>query len=341
VGDHELAAIEHEVTDEPVDERRDARRQLGRRARQLFERLREAMAHRHVAARELLVQLDLVVAGHAQRRARARHVHHQLEHLDDAGPAIDEITQEHRLAAGRRRRRPRGAIDRVAERAEQLDELVDAAVHVADHVERPMVVAPVGPQPRALDRRRVDRLDRVEHADVAKALAAERAERLAQLRRVLAHDVEPELPIGAAAVALVAQSGRQIEHDRDRQAVVLARDRDQRLARVRLHVRRVDHCQPVAGQPLAREEVDDLERVIRRVARALVIGHHPAAGVRRDDLGRRKVRARERRLAAPRRADQDDERAVWNCDLHRTNTPICVGAPSASSTSPIGANRTA
>ena len=50
--------------------------------------------------------------------------------------------------------------------------------------------------------------------------------------------------------------------------------------------------------------------------------------------------ARERRLAAPGWADQDDEGQLRDGEGHRTNTAICVGGPTRSSSSPTGRKRT-
>lgn len=46
--------------------------------------------------------------------------------------------------------------------------------------------------------------------------------------------------------------------------------------------------------------------------------------------------ARERRLAAARRSDQDDQGQFRNREGHRANTAICVGGPTSLSSSPTG-----
>ena len=97
-------------------------------------------------------------------------------------------------------------------------------------------------------RGRVDLLRRLQDEDVPEALVLEAAQRAPHLLRLLAHDVRPELPVGAAGVALVADALGQREHDRDRQAVELARERHQRLARLGLHVGRVDDRELARGR---------------------------------------------------------------------------------------------
>ncbi len=88
---------------------------------------------------------------------------------------------------------------------------------------------------------------RLEDEDVAEAFASEAAQRAPQLALLVRTTCGPKSRSGPRPVALVADSLRQIEDDRDRQHVVLARERDQRLARLRLDVGRVDDRQLRAG----------------------------------------------------------------------------------------------
>jgi hypothetical protein len=137
---------------------------------------------------------------------------------------------------------------------------------------------------------------------------------------------------------------RQVEDDRDRQHVVLAGQVDQLAARFRLHVGRVDDGQPPAGQALAHDVVQQLERVRGGGLVVLVVGDQAAAEVRRDHLGRLEVRAGERRLARAGDADEDHEaargwkaRCSWGPPSSstgvgspaRVNTASCVGGPTA------------
>src|SRR3712207_8039953 len=56
----------------------------------------------------------------------------------------------------------------------------------------------------------------------------------------------------------------EVEHDRDREQIVLAGESDQRLARLALDVGRVDHRESPGCEPARRDEVQDRERILRR-----------------------------------------------------------------------------
>ena len=95
----------------------------------------------------------------------------------DAGPAVDEVAEEDRPGDRRDvpRRRP-SYVDLPAERAQQLDELVVAAVDVADDVER------AGRSSRwsvhscsRIDLGTVDLVDAAQHEHLAEALALQAA----------------------------------------------------------------------------------------------------------------------------------------------------------------------
>ncbi len=187
------------------------------------------MGQPHVLSSQLPQQLGLVVAWHAERTPSRHHRHDHVEHAGRIGPAIDEVPHEHG-AAGRVSERAVG-IAVVAELREQRDELSAAAVDVADDVERTVLVALVVPHALPLDHHGLDLLWRREHGDVAKAFALQLAERLAELGDVLASDVLTEASILPLRVARVAELGRQVEDDGHGQHVLLARERDERLAR--------------------------------------------------------------------------------------------------------------
>ena len=92
-----------------------------------------------------------MIADDGERLPALDHVHDDAQHVGRVGSAVDEIADEEGAAA-LRRRGDRAAViarsfeaHRVAERAEQRDQLVGAAVHVADDVERPdCSIAPIG-----------------------------------------------------------------------------------------------------------------------------------------------------------------------------------------------------
>src|SRR5215510_5176009 len=84
-----------------------------------------------------------------------------------------------------------------------------------------------------------------------------------------------------------------------------------------------------------------IERIAGRRLVILVVRNQATAEVGGENLGRLKVLASEARLPAAGRADENHQRKLWNSDVHRLKTPICVGAPTRGSSSPTGRNRTA
>ena len=162
----------------------------------------------------------------------------------------------------------------------------------------------------------------------------------------------PKSRSGRLAFRAPADALRHVEHDRGRQHVVVARQRDQRAARVDLHVGRVHDGQPARRQALADDEVEQLERVGGRGLVVLVVGDQAPAEVGRDHLGRLEPLARERRLARAADADEDDEAQLGHPKLGHAVTPggrgprdlsktaIWVGGPTSGSSPPTGRNRT-
>ena len=116
--------------------------------------------------------------------------------------------------------------------------------------------------------------------NVPEALTLEAAESAPELLQLLPDDVPPEEAIRAAAVSLVAELFRQVQDQGDRKAVVLAGECHERPARLWLHVRRVDQREAAGREAPRRDEVQDLERVLGRLLRVLVVGHEPTAHVR-------------------------------------------------------------
>ena len=138
----------------------------------------------------------------------------------------------------------------------------------------------------------------------------------AELAALAAEHVRAEVPVRAAGVALGAELLRQVEHDRDRQHVVLAGQHDQLAAGFGLHVGGVDDGQPAGCQPLAGDELQHLERGRRGGLVVLVVGDQAAAEVRGDHLGRLEVRPGERRLARAGHADQHDQAQLGDAQVH-------------------------
>ena len=346
VRDDEIAVIEDVVRDQSVDEAAYVLDELGRLGVELLHGALEPVAERDAPPAEGAVELGLVVAGDAERVAGADHAHDEPQHAGGVGAAIDQVADEHRTSAvgvaGIDGAPGVIAYEVVAQLGEQLLELEPAAVHVADDVERTVLVAEVVHQLLAHERRGLDLLDRPEDVDGAEPLTLEALERAPELVVLPLDDVGAEVPVGACGVALDADAGRQVQHHGDRQDVVRLGERDEALAGAGLHVRRVDDRQPAQLEPLADDELQDLERVLGRGLVVLVVGDQPAAEVARDDLGRLEVLGGERRLARAAHSDQDDERGLRYAQCRheassvRVKSASCVAGPTSSSTGPTG-----
>jgi hypothetical protein len=83
-------------------------------------------------------------------------------------------------------------------------------------------------------------------------------------------------------------------------------------------------------QALGCDEMKNGESIVGRGLIVLVVTHHPAARIRRQDLGRQKVLARKRALPRPARANQDDKRELGDGDVHRLR--YFLGAKSLNTT---------
>jgi hypothetical protein len=97
-------------------------------------------------------------------------MHRKTKDIRRLWTAIDEVTQEHEPATFRMRGSMGICIDLPAELPHELDEFVEASVHVPDKVEGPLLRPTIGPcrLPRDLDR--CDLLSGVEYVDPAEPL---------------------------------------------------------------------------------------------------------------------------------------------------------------------------
>src|SRR5262249_2719927 len=155
--------------------------------------------------------------------------------VNDPRAAVDQVADEDRPASLRVRV---GALRTafVTELREQPLELVAAAVDIADDVERAVLVLAVVPERGSLDAPRLALLRRAPLVHRPEGLLAQPAQRGAGLARLRADRVRAEVAVGPAAVAVLTEPLRQVEDDRDRQEVVLARERDERRAVLALDV---------------------------------------------------------------------------------------------------------
>ena len=251
------------------------------------------MRELNVAAFQCLDQLHIVVARHTECLAATNHRHRQTEYAGGCGAAIDKIADKDQFASVRRGNGKFVVFssDGVAKLGHQLQQFIEAAMHIANDVEWPMFVPPVVPKRCALDGDCFHFFRSGELEDVAKTLALQATQRAPHLLCLIANHVRTELPVGAGNVPLVAQLLRQVKDDCSRQNVVLPRKLDQRLAGLRLHVGRVNDCQPSERKPLAHDRMQQIERCVGYRLVVFVVGDESTACVGRNDFGRQKMPA--------------------------------------------------
>ena len=285
VRDHQPPRVEHVVADQAVEEGDHLAGELVARGGELRQRLGQPVAHLDVAAAQRAQQLGLVVARHAQGGPRGHHLHHRAQHAGRVGAAVGQVAEEHRGPSRRVAAHPAG-VRPVAELVQQRVQLRQAAVHVADDVERPVQARLVAPGRLAHDLRAVHLGHPAELEHPAESFPLQPAHRPGQ-RRVLAPDhPRAERPVRARRVPLDTDLLGHVEDDRHRQHVVLPGQGQQRPAGVRLHVGRVDHGELAELEPLGGDRVQRLER--RRGDRlvVLVVPDQAAERVRGEHLGR-------------------------------------------------------
>jgi hypothetical protein len=280
VGDDATAVVEHGVADEAVDERGDLGAELLGLGVELGEGLGEAVGDLDVAAVERAPELVLVVAGDARRGAVAHHAHDEAEHAGAVGATVDQVADEERLPASWVACGGSVGRDLVAELGEQGDELVGAAVDVADEVEGSVLVATVGPPSFTFDRGGVDLLGTLEDEHSAKALALEPLDRLAELLVLAAQRVRREVAVGAVGVACGADLLGDVEHDGHGQYVVRAGESDQRRSGIALDAGCVDDGESTGFESLAGDVAHNVEGGRRGGLVVFVVSDEKATEVR-------------------------------------------------------------
>ena len=198
-----------------------------------------------------------MVAGHAQRRARPRPSITRRTHFGNFGPAIHQVAEEDELAS-----RWPDALQAAAGSAFSVDSPACASNSTSSS-KQPCTSPMMSNGPcscfrlfQSGCRSIVGRVDLLRRSRARRRGGTPRA----PARAASAAAAEPAggsragRSRGPAAPRLRSWqtlSGR-FKHDGHGQAVILPRQLHQRLARLRLHVGRVDHGQLARGQPLAR-----------------------------------------------------------------------------------------
>ena len=88
-----------------------------------------------------------------------------------------------------------------------------------------------------------------------------------------------KLTIGSQCIAVLAQSFRKIEHNSAGHDMKLLGQRNQRLSRFGLCVRRVNNREPAAPESLAKNFMQQREGIFRSGLIVLVVGYEPSADV--------------------------------------------------------------
>lgn len=279
-----------------------------------------------LAALQVTAELVLVVARHTQRMPGSHHAHHQTQHSGAVRPAVDEVADEDcRTALGMHGvHGPAECVAHqlIAQPAEQGLQLGTAAVDVADDVERAGQMAQIVEPPLRDDLGGLHLLLAPQDVHLAEALALQVPQRTAQFTLVALDDPawQPG-PVGARRIACGADLLGDVQDDRHGEYVVLPGQPHQLGTRLRLHIGGVHDRQPPGGQPLARDEVQHLERFTARALIVLVVADQPPAEVGGEDLGRPEVPGGEGGLAGTGGSDQHHEREVG----HGERAPCGLG----------------
>src|ERR1700722_9025596 len=141
----------------------------------------------------------------------ADHCQHQPVDRRGIRAAIAEIADENRLAPGRRLDGQAGLStgiglnhETIAELIEQRQQFLEAAMNIADDIERSMLIAAIDIQPDAVDRGGIDFFQSAQDMDVANTLALELAERSLQLLSVSRDHARRNDPMLASHIGLLA-----------------------------------------------------------------------------------------------------------------------------------------
>ena len=321
VGHHETAAVEHVVADEAVYELGDSLGEGGAAALQLFERLGQPMADLDIAACEGSTQLDLMVARDAERTAGSHHGHDNVEHFGDAGAAVDQIAEKHRSAAFRMRDGVGTGV--VAQPVEQTQQLVMAAVDIADEVEWAGVAAAVAPDPGASHLDTVEFLDRAERVDPGEAFLAQPLRAAAQGLVLALDGVRGRSAIPALLVVRQALGDTEIKDDRGGQHIPPARQLEEGLAVLGLRVGGIDHREAADLKTLVNDGVEQLEGGRGDGLVGLVVADQGSTSVARHDFGGGEVPASERRLARAGCAAEHDQPDLGYLDAVESAPHAC------------------
>jgi hypothetical protein len=134
-----------------------------------------------------------------------------------------------------------------------------------------VLALPIVVQRLASDFGLLDLIGRSQFVNITEPLAAEATQRAPKRSNLAADDVGPELTFRSRRVSLMADAFRKVEHDCNRQRVVLTRDVDQMFPSAGLDIRSVDHRQLPALEPFASDVMQKIESIVRGRLIVLII----------------------------------------------------------------------
>src|SRR5580704_18158168 len=153
MGYHKLAVVEDVMAHKSIEKLGGSGAEGVRFVAKLLHGLCQAMRELYVAAFQCLDQFHIVVARQTECLSATNHRHYQTEHAGCCGAAVDKIAHKDEFASVRR---DDGKFvifssDGVAKLGHQLQQLIQAAMHIANDVEWPVLVPPIVPKRCALD----------------------------------------------------------------------------------------------------------------------------------------------------------------------------------------------
>jgi hypothetical protein len=98
---------------------------------------------------------------------------------------------------------------------------------------------------------------------MAKTFAFEVSERAAKILELVVGDMVAETAVGADVIAILTNSFGHVEDDSDREAMILAREFDERLAILGLDVGGVGDGKAAGSEALRGDVVEEFEGVVR------------------------------------------------------------------------------
>ena len=336
---HELSIVQYIMADQPIQELFDLCTEGLIFFFKIGNRSIKTVRDLDVLPKQVFNKLNIMVSGDCKSVVRFDHFHNEPENFDIFRPTITQITKEDRLSSIGMDHTGIGILD-IAELPKQHDKFVIAAMNIPDYIERTMLFLLVVPHPSTDDFNLIDFLLGVEDIDKTEALFFEVFNAASKVGSVFSDDVIRVSPFGTSCVPCQQIPFRKIQHDGHTMYVLLPCKVHYLLTSSRLYVCRIDDCCTHKVQAL----VCSIEKQIKCIAGNLlvvfVIRYHAPEEVRGEYLCRQKVFLCKGGFAAGRCANQCNECKLRYFYTHFLNTPICVGAPNASSTSPISLRST-